>query len=295
MPELPALPECVISIGEQLGRGDPVVPTEELFHDRKVFAAEFARIFLRPWTVVDHQSRLDGDGRYFRFEVATRSVVVVRESDQRLHALRNACLHAGYRVCEAEEGTADHLHCVYHDWEYALDGRLTAPEFTRRYDESRYRLARYPMRIDQGLVMVDLTRDNADSTEPPPELPEWLADCAVSGRARYNVGWNWKYVAQYLRQAPEALLGPIGGGPVRRFGPLGFLAGGPEGAALVRIAPKFPEQTDIEVLRLAPPGAAPAEDEAAEEGLRQTGQAIAAAPLAWLGRDFYDWYWPLLA
>ena len=52
-----ALPDSVLSIGEQLQGGNGVMPAAELFQDRGVFAAEYARIFLRPWTAVEHASR----------------------------------------------------------------------------------------------------------------------------------------------------------------------------------------------------------------------------------------------
>ena len=61
-----------------------------------MFAAA-AQLFTRPWLAVDHVSRL-----------AAMAIISApswqpldragSESSNRLHALRNACLHAGYRV-----------------------------------------------------------------------------------------------------------------------------------------------------------------------------------------------------
>jgi hypothetical protein len=140
--------------------------------------------------------------------------------------------------------------------------------------------------------LVDLTRENADSEAPEAEVPDWLADCAVAGRARHNVDRNWKYVAHQVNRAPELVLGEKLDGPVLRYGPLGFLTGGPEDAALVRIVPRFLEQTDVEVVRFAAPGAppAPAANGEVVEGLRRAADEGAS-----LGRDFYDWYWSLMA
>jgi phenylpropionate dioxygenase-like ring-hydroxylating dioxygenase large terminal subunit len=94
------LPDSVKAIGEQLDNMGEVSPAPELFDAYEVFAAELAHIFTKPWLAVDHASRLGADGDYFRADVGPRSVVVVRESADRIHAMRNACLHAGYRVCE---------------------------------------------------------------------------------------------------------------------------------------------------------------------------------------------------
>ena len=82
---------------------------------------------MQPLLAVDHATRLSEDGRYFRCDAAPRSLIVTRDDGGRLHALRNVCIHAGYPVCEAEEGPAERLICLYHGWEYALDGRLVEP------------------------------------------------------------------------------------------------------------------------------------------------------------------------
>src|SRR5579863_1416976 len=117
------LPDPIKAIGEQFDTQREIAPAPELFEAYDVFSAELAGIFTRPWLAVDHASRLAADGDFLRADVGSRSVVFVRESESQIHALRNACLHAGYRVCEEESGRADHLFCVYHGWSYALDGR----------------------------------------------------------------------------------------------------------------------------------------------------------------------------
>src|ERR1051326_7072436 len=151
------LPDPIKAIGEQFDKQREIAPPPELFEAYDVFAAELAQIFTQPWLVVDHASRLAADGDYVRADVGSRSVVVVRETADQIHALRNACLHAGYRVCEEEGGRAEQLYCIYHGWYYALDGRLTDPMLRPdEQDRSRYRLPRYAMTIDRGLVMVDM-------------------------------------------------------------------------------------------------------------------------------------------
>src|SRR5436305_9644023 len=193
------LPDSIKAIGEQVAAGGTVTPTAELFEAYPVFAAEVAHLFTRPWLAVDHASRLAADGDYFRADIGSRSVVLVREAEDRIHALRNACLHAGYRVCEEEAGSGDHLFCQYHGWSYALDGRLTdpmlRPELT---DRARFRLPRYAMQIRCGPILVDLA---TLPPEPPPPgpidlaaIPETLAEANVSSRKRYPPTWTWKYL-----------------------------------------------------------------------------------------------------
>src|SRR5208283_4004085 len=101
---------------------------------------ERERIFVQPWMAVDHATRLTEDISYFRCDAASRSLVVTRAPGGGLHALRNVCIHAGYPVCESEEGLGERLVCPYHGWEFALDGRLVEPALSSRIDPARLRL-----------------------------------------------------------------------------------------------------------------------------------------------------------
>jgi nitrite reductase/ring-hydroxylating ferredoxin subunit len=294
------LPDSVKSIGEQLDSGGDIAPAPELFEAYDVFAAELAQIFTRPWLAVDHASRLAADGDYVRADIGSRSVVLVRESADRIHALRNSCLHAGYRVCEAEAGNATHLYCAYHGWSYALDGQLTDPLLRPTMtDRSRFRLPRYAMQIQRGLILVD---PSAVAPEAPPAgpvelgaVPEDLTDRAVSRRQHYKTNWNWKRLRQFLWAAPSLAFGGAGCDEVVELGPLSLMALGDGDAALLRLVPRFPGQTDVELVEMPAPGRAGRGDGPADpigDALREAGDGVAAAPL---DRPFLGWYWSLMA
>jgi phenylpropionate dioxygenase-like ring-hydroxylating dioxygenase large terminal subunit len=169
------LPEQITEIGEQLAAGGAITPSEDLFETYEVFAAELTNLFIKPWLAADHASRLSSDGDYFRVDIGGRSVVIAREATDKIHAMRNACLHAGYRICEEEEGHGDHLFCRYHGWDYAIDGRLTDPMLRpEEKDRSRFRLQRYAMRIVNGLIFID---PSAAAPSPPEAKP-------ISAKAR---------------------------------------------------------------------------------------------------------------
>lgn len=295
------LPDPIKAVADQLDAGGEVAPTPELFEAYDVFAAELAGLFVRPWLALDHASRLTTDGDYFRADLGPRSVVMVRETADQIHALRNACLHAGYRVCEDEAGRTDKLFCIYHGWYYALDGRLTDPMLRpEEPDRSRYRLPRYAMQIDRGLILVDMSKAAPAPPEAqPPDLaavPDWLAGATVTGRQRYNASFNWKYLRQLLWSVPDLVFDEGGCDKVIEFGPMSYLAVRGGEAALVRLSPRYPGQSDFDVIRIAAEGApATGSGERTNEALRQRGEAVAAGPLNLLGREFYDWYWSALS
>jgi nitrite reductase/ring-hydroxylating ferredoxin subunit len=297
------LPASVAALGEQLGGSGEIAPEPALFQATDVFAAERERIFLQPWVAVDHASRLDRDSHYFRFDAATRSMLVTRDSGGRLHALRNVCIHAGYPVCDAQEEGTEKLICLYHGWEYTLDGRLVEPAFAGRTDRSRLRLASYPICVQNGLIFVDLSGGVAECDIAGP-LPPWLARARVTKRAQYGTTWNWKFVLQFLRSRPELFFDDLrhtdDDERCVEFGPLDWMLVRPQQAALLRVIPRFAERTDFQLIRLAAREAPEANGstngpDAVAEALRSSGEAGPANWSSRLDERFFSWYWPLMA
>src|SRR5262245_3849621 len=200
------LPVSVAALGEQLRGAGEISPDPALFNDPNVFAAERERIFPRPFVAADHQTRLSGPGSFFRFDAAPRSIIVTRDGAGGLHALRNVCIHAGYPVCDAEEGAAERLVCPYHGWEFALDGSLVEPGLSSRIDPARLRMARYPVSVRNGIIFVDLSGKAGAEGFDVVSLPDWLGSARVTRRERYSTTWNWKFLRHFLRSSPDLFL-----------------------------------------------------------------------------------------
>lgn len=295
------LPESVAAIGGRLGAAAEFAPDPELFCGADVFAAERERIFARPWMAVDHHTRLGEDGSWFRFEAATRSILVTRVDNGRLHALRNLCIHAGYPVCDAQDGAGERLVCPYHGWEFALDGRLVEPELSARIDPARLRLASYPVCVRDGLIFVDpsAAAGSPEAGARSPQtgaIPDWLAEGGPTRRARYSTNWNWKLALQFLKSSPHLLLDGSDEGGWIDFGPLSLMRVEARQAALLRVIPKSAERTDLELIQMAPRNtrceSPPADGgDRLAEGLRQAGDAQTTE----LDREFFSWYWSLMS
>jgi nitrite reductase/ring-hydroxylating ferredoxin subunit len=296
------LPDSVAAIGEQLSGDGAIVADPQLLSGADVFAAERERLFLRPWIAVDHQSRIDDPRRYVRFDAATRSILLTRDADGCLRALRNVCIHAGYPVCEAEEGPADRLICPYHGWEFAADGRLVEPDLSGRIDPARLRLASHPVCVQDGLIFVDLSKAPASgeaelSPIEPGAVPAWLAAGKVTSRTRYNTNWNWKPALQFLKSSPHLFCDDPGDADFIAFGPLSLMMAQADQAALLSVIPKSAARTDIQLVRMAPIGAAPVKDgpDCVSNALRDARDTQAVAGPPQLDREFFGWYWSLMA
>jgi len=288
------LPASVAGLGEQLRTDGEIVPDAALFSDPHVFAAERERIFQRSVLALDHESRLSGNGSWFRCDAAASSILVTRGAGGRLHALRNVCLHAGYPVCDTEEGAAERVICPYHGWEYALDGRLVEPELSARIDPSRLRLRRYPVCVRNGLIVVDpaSASEIVEQTEIP--VPAWLTAATVVRRARYSTNRNWKYLRHFLRSSPQLFLD---GSPENwhEFGPLSCFFTQSGRAVLLRIIPKFAEQTDLQVIEMIADDTPHTVESAT--GFDGVAERLGGedSSLSWFDRGFAQWYWPLMS
>jgi len=295
------LPEQITEIGEQLAAGGAITPSEDLFETYEVFAAELTNLFIKPWLAADHASRLSADGDYFRVDIGGRSVVIAREASDKIHAMRNACLHAGYRICEEEDGRGDHLFCRYHGWDYAIDGRLTDPMLRpEEEDRSRFRLPRYAMQITKGLIFIDpsVAAPNPPAAKTAVDLsavPD-LGDSKVVSRKRFSTTWNWKHLRHFLWSSDDLVFSG-GHETATEFGPLSRLLTRNGDAALVRLIPRYAGHSDFELVRIAKPGHKAETDDGAtlEEAIRVEGDKLAGTPAGSLDRGFYEWYWAQLA
>jgi nitrite reductase/ring-hydroxylating ferredoxin subunit len=287
------LPASVAALGEQLRAGYNLVPDTALFCDANVFAAERERIFGRPLMAVDHVSRLTGD-HYFGCDAAPRSIILVCDEGGNLRALRNLCLHAGYPICDGEDGAGERLICPYHGWEYSLDGRLVEPELSARIDPARLRLASYPVHVRKGLIFVDFS-GNADAVDGSTDaVPAWLTDATVVRRTRYNTTWNWKLLHILLRSSPHLFCDNQPDAQIE-FGPLSFMMTRSNRAVLLRVIPRFAEQTELQVIEMTAQDG-PAEADGADRTDLLAEELRRADPsAAWFDHRFAGWYWSLMS
>ena len=165
-------------------------------------------IFGRTWLNVGRVEQLPKKGSYFTRELdaARTSIVVVRESDDQLHAFHNICRHRGNKLVwndfpwEETNGVCRQFTCKYHGWRYNLAGECTFVQQEDEFfdlDKGDYGLA--PVRVDvwEGFIFVNL-----DPAAPP--LQEYMGElgAGLAGypfhqmtqvhRYRSEVKSNWK-------------------------------------------------------------------------------------------------------
>lgn len=165
------------------------------------------RVIARSWQLVAHREQLANPGDHVVDQVGRVPVLLVRGADRQLRAFANVCRHRAGPLALCNGRGARALHCKYHGWTYALDGRLrSAPEMQQAEDFKieQIRLPELQVGEWEGLVFVAL-----DSQTPPLDefyagiaeriAPIKLGELRFARRQGYLIDCDWKvYVDNFL-------------------------------------------------------------------------------------------------
>jgi choline monooxygenase len=176
------------------------------YTDPEWAAFEREHIFRKSWQYVAHIGELAAKGDHVVAEIAGQPLIVIAQENGSIRAFHNVCRHRAGPLAMCNGKGASRLRCLYHGWQYGLDGRLlAAPEMGEAvgFDKSAIALPEVAVTVWQGLVFVAL-----NPVTPPFEsvfagiteriAPQDAAALSFFRHDRYQVACNWKvYVDNY--------------------------------------------------------------------------------------------------
>ncbi|NKB35575.1 MAG: Rieske 2Fe-2S domain-containing protein [Gammaproteobacteria bacterium] len=200
----------------------------------EVYQRDMNRLISQRWLLVDHVSRIPNKGDYFLFDIGEESIIIIRQSDEKINAFFNVCRHRGSRICLEHEGNKGLLSCPYHAWTYELDGQLRPPRLMPDgFDKTQFGLHACHIKVTHGLIFVCLSKDTPPDFDA--EFSEFnemfdfhgFADAKIAVKRDYPNQCNWKLVvenfiecyhcapahAEYCVVHPEDQLLALGAGP----------------------------------------------------------------------------------
>jgi phenylpropionate dioxygenase-like ring-hydroxylating dioxygenase large terminal subunit len=189
---------------------DPVPIPKERYTSPEFARLEWERMWTRTWLCAGRESDCPRAGDYFSFEIGSESILVIRQPDGSLAARYNVCMHRGNRLREPGRGHAERFACLFHGWEYGLDGRLEKaldPEcFPQGLDAGA--LSLQPVRCETWAGFVFVCLDPA--AEPlrsylgivPEHLdPYRFEDWKIAYDCTIEIDCNWKTSVDAFNEA----------------------------------------------------------------------------------------------
>ncbi len=195
-----------------------------VYADPDVYRLEQERIFRGPsWSYVALSCEIPETGDFLRTSVGETPVVVVRDKGGDIRVVVNRCAHRGAQICREPHGNTTTFECPYHQWTYALDGRLLGVPFKKGLDgqggmpsdfeNADHGLEALQVSVRNGAVFASLS----DEVEP---FEDYLGDSMleyfdrvfdgrdlrVLGYLRQRLPCNWKLMFENIKDPYHATL-----------------------------------------------------------------------------------------
>ena len=175
----------------------PMLQPYEVF-DQDLFDLEMVRVFGRSWVWLGDTEDLKEPGDYITGTIGYQPVMVIRQEDGTVQGFLNNCRHRASGLLFDPAGNCGKtMTCPYHNWAYAIDGRLIGiPDRARMYPDGMpaddYGLV--PIRIEVAwgkLIFGCLSRK-------APTFREWIAPLAD----RYDL-YKFETFTRYHRELDQ--------------------------------------------------------------------------------------------
>ena len=203
--------------------GDVVFPKPDysrvpfaLYHDREIYEQEQEKIFRGPtWSYLGLEAEIPNPGDFRAIFVGDTPVVINRGKDSQVYAFVNRCAHRGATVIREGYGNVEDHTCIYHRWNYDLEGNLIGIPFRRGVDgkgglADDFDLAEHSLRkLEVALYHGVIFGTFSDETEPlvdylGPTHAHHLArvfnrPVRILGYQRQRIFGNWKLYNENVR------------------------------------------------------------------------------------------------
>ena len=177
-------------------------------------AEEEEKLWSNVWLIAGVASDLAEPGDWFRFDIGSQSLIIVRDKDDAVHALYNVCKHRGNELVQDDFGRgASTFTCIYHSWCYNLRGRnlrITDREtFSQEALSQNLNLTPVQVRVWGGLVFVNMAKDPIPFEEfygdVMPMLESYRMDkMFVVKDLSVEIPANWKTLYSVFNEAYHA-------------------------------------------------------------------------------------------
>jgi anthranilate 1,2-dioxygenase large subunit len=188
-----------------------------VYHDAELYRLEQEKIFQGAcWSFLGLDVEIPNAGDFRTTYIGDTPVIYNRGNDGRVYAFVNRCVHKGAMVRREVCGNAKSHTCIYHQWCYDLEGKLTGIPFRRgvkgkggglseEFDPRQHPLRSLRVESFHGILFCTFSDETESLVQYlGPSIAEHLArlmsrKIRVLGYQRQRVQGNWKIYAENLR------------------------------------------------------------------------------------------------
>ncbi|MGE4239830.1 aromatic ring-hydroxylating dioxygenase subunit alpha [Ramlibacter sp.] len=195
-----------------------------IYTDPALYKRELDTFFYgKAWNYVALDCEVPNPGDYKRAWIGERQVVVVRAKDRSIHVWENRCAHRGARVVWQNKGRVDSFTCPYHQWNFALDGKLQGVPLKRGvagkggmpsdFSNANHGLCSLRVHVEGGSVWATFASDGPTFEDYcGPEMLSLIRrvfpgrPLKLLGYSRQLIPSNWKMYVENLKDPYHATL-----------------------------------------------------------------------------------------
>lgn len=168
--------------------------------DSDFFAAEQEHVWSKSWLFAGHTDELPETGSFKLWRDAGVPVIIIRGQDDEIRGFYNTCRHRGGPLVREECGTAGSLRCMYHSWNYDLEGDLQFVPDDHEFpglDKSKRSLIPVRVELFGNWIFVNLDMDANPLTDFFGPVVEEMADLHPENlrfveKHSIDINCNWK-------------------------------------------------------------------------------------------------------
>ncbi|MEO8811988.1 MAG: aromatic ring-hydroxylating dioxygenase subunit alpha [Caulobacteraceae bacterium] len=184
----------------------------EVYFDPGRFAQEIDHVWSRVWQMACREEEIAAVGDYVIYEIAGKSLIVVRSAPGEIKAFYNSCLHRGRKLATLN-GCKEEFRCPYHGFTWNRDGSFRENPIAWDFPQWEGRDMSLPeAKVDVwgGFVFLNLDLDAAPLMNSIGPLAEHFARYDFANRYKAVhvakvVRCNWKVLAEAFMESHHSV------------------------------------------------------------------------------------------
>jgi len=190
-----------------------------IYTDPDLFQREMDTFFYGPsWNYVGLDCEIPEPGSFKRSWIGERQVVVVRDKDGSIVVHENRCAHRGARFCWNNKGKVDSFTCPYHQWNFALNGKLQGVPLKRGalgkggmpsdFDATQHGLKSLRVHVEGGSIWATFDPNAPSFAEYCGPQMHGYVQRLFKGRPLKLLGYNRQFIPSNWKMYIENLKDP---------------------------------------------------------------------------------------